>query len=122
AFLPVAADDAQDVLANRASLALLLRGDDQVGPEEGALEAVRLPHAELIQDVDRDAPGGGRRERQHRDVPELLLEAAKLPVRGPEIMAPVADAVRFVHDHERDGAALEQPADRTFEPLRRALH
>ncbi len=97
----------------------LCAAEAQVRAEERALEAVGLHHAELADDVAGDAPGGGRGEREDRHAAELLLQAAQPPVRGPEVVAPLGDAVRLVDDDQRDAHAAEEAAEAALEPLGR---
>ena len=63
---------------------------------------------ELLLDVGDHAVVGGRRRAQHRDAVgqprEHLLDP---PVVGPEVVPPVADAVRLV-DHQQTDAVDEQ--------------
>jgi hypothetical protein len=47
---------------------------------------------------------------------EQLAHAAELPVLRPEIVSPLADAVRFVHSHEADATRGEQRQER-FAPV-----
>ena len=93
----------------RALPPFLLRRDTQVRAEERALEAVGLPHAELADDVARDRARRGGGERQHRDVAELALEPVEPAVGGPEVVPPVADAVRLVDHHQAHRAVGDEP-------------
>src|SRR5207244_13584623 len=54
------ADTGEEVLPRAPSVALLVRREDQVRAEEGALEAVGLHHAALAVDVGDHAAGGAR--------------------------------------------------------------
>ena len=67
--------------------------------------------------------GGGRGERVHRDAGELIAQPPELAVLGPEIVPPLADAVRLV-DGDEPHAAFAQEAAQAIaaladEPLRR---
>src|SRR5205823_3439047 len=117
ALAAVLPDDREDVGAGLAADALLLRRDDEVRPEERALEPLGLAHAELPDDVADDRTGRGRGEREDRDVAELRLQSGQLPVRGPEVVAPVADAVRLVDDDEADPRRRERAAQAVAEAL-----
>ena len=108
-------------LAAGFAVPLLAAADPQVRPEERALEAGRLAHPELSEDVGRDGARGGGGERQRRHV-EMVAEALEAPVRGTEVVAPLADAVRFVHHHERERAALEEVAHASLERLGGHVH
>ncbi len=113
------ADPGEEVLPRAPSVALLVRRENQVRAEEGALEAVGLHHAELADDVADHAAGGGRGEGEDGDAAELLLESLEPPVRGPEVVAPLRDAVRLVDDHERHVHAGEEAAQVALEALGR---
>ena len=64
--------------------------------------------AELIDDVFDDAVVRGRGGAQHRDARREEIEDARdAAVVGPEVVTPVADAVRFV-DHEEPDARRDQ--------------
>src|SRR5690606_9792307 len=78
---------------------------------------------ELRADVVADARGGGRRVSVKRDVRKTRSQLPELPVLGPEVVAPLADAVRLVDGDEAEVAA-RQPRLKTVaafadEPLRR---
>src|SRR5262249_41146477 len=62
-----------------------------------------------------------RRQRQHRDRAQFLFEALQLAVRRPEVVAPVADAMRLVDDDERDRAPGDDVAKRSLERLGRQV-
>jgi hypothetical protein len=60
-------------------------------------------HAELLGDVRGDAGVGGRGGGEHRDVRgQGGKQRPDPPVVGPEVVAPVGDAVRLV-DHDQPG-------------------
>src|SRR5918999_902429 len=80
------------LLARVAALPLLACADPQVRPEERALVAGRLHHAELPHDVAGDGACGSRGEREHGHV-ELRAQPLESPVRRPEIVSPLADAM-----------------------------
>ncbi len=63
------------------------------------------PCAELLGDVvDDPVVGGGRRGQDGHARVERAEDPADAPVVGPEVVAPVGDAVRLVHDEQADGA------------------
>ena len=69
--------------------------------------------AELRLDVGDDPVVGGRRRAQHRHAAGQEIEdAGEAAVVGPEVVAPVADAVHLV-DHEQPGAARPLGAPRS---------
>ena len=74
----------------------------------------------LRDDVAADALGGGRGERVQADVRPAFAELGQLPVLGPEIVAPMADAVRLV-DGKRLDLQLTKLAlkELCHEPFRR---
>ena len=68
-----------------------------------SLEPVR-PVAELLGDVGADPGVGGGGGRQHRDaVGQVGEQGADPAVVGPEVVAPVGDAVRLVDDQQPAG-------------------
>ena len=58
--------------------------------------------AELVGDVGDDAVvgGGGAAEDRHRRAGEAIDDAPDAPVVGPEVVAPVGDAVHLVDDDQ----------------------
>ena len=61
--------------------------------------------AELLGDVGRDPLVGGRGGGEHRDaVGQVGEQGADAAVVGPEVVAPVGDAVRLVDDQQPGGA------------------
>ena len=77
----------------------------------GAIEAgditPGLPEVEPVQDVLAGVGFGGRRQGDHRYFGEYLAQAAELAVFGPEIMAPLGDAVGLVDGEQGDRDILE---------------
>ena len=65
---------------------------------------VRIVHAELADDVGLNVRRRGRGEREHRRTAESLGDSAEREIVGPEIVPPLADAMRFVYDEEADRA------------------
>ena len=101
---------------------------DQVGPIERADELDRIVEAELRRDVAPHARRRGRRVGVQADAGEQLAQPPELAVLGPEVVPPLADAVRFVHGDEADvdgrqqrqkrvGALADQPLGRDVEQL-----
>ena len=113
------ADETQQVRTPGAALALLDRRDDEVRPEERSLESLRPAHPELLDDVADHAPRRGRGQGEDGDVAELRLQSLKLPVRGPEVVAPLADAVRLVDDQQRGMRGRQLVPQPIAERLRR---
>ena len=87
------------------------------GPGECAIDEVRaikrsdeldrVVQAELGGDVLPDAGGRCRRVRMKTDPRQKLPQPAELPVLRPEIVAPLADAMGFVHGDEANPAGCE---------------
>ena len=84
------------------------RAIEQVRPIERADELQRVSERELCRDVAPDARGRGRGERVKAGARQQLPQPAELAVLGPEIVSPLADAVRFVDGDEAHAARREQ--------------
>ena len=78
----------------------------KVGPVEAGYMNVRLPQPELLQDVDAHTLGRGGGQRQHWRLRVALAQGAKLAVLGPEVVAPLADAVGLVNGQQREADML----------------
>ena len=103
-------------------IVLPLEGETQIGPREGGDEDVRRAREE-----PRDDIGAGGRPRRRGDGEdgrraEPLGEFAEPRIIGPELMAPMRDAMRLV-DREQPHAGAAQQFDRRIlgEPLRRDI-
>ena len=98
----------EDVL----DLALEIRAREhaihEVRPVERSDQLDRRAQAELRHDVAPDAAGGRCRERVEARVRPAVAQRRELAVLGPEVMAPLADAVRLVDGHESRRAAAEE--------------
>ena len=71
-------------------------------------EGVLPPDAQLRRHVVDHSVVGGRRGGQHRDAgAQFGDQGADAPVVGPEVVAPVGDAVRLV-DHHQAGVARQR--------------
>ena len=138
-FRPAAAiDDASaapigDAVDEAAQLGALLlarrRADKNIRPVEAAAKHRCLLQRELAADVlDRAGIGGGG-QRQARDVGKTLSQHRQRAVFRPEMMAPLADAMRLVDGEERDVAPAQavqrtihcQPFGRDIEQLQAAI-
>ena len=86
-----------------------------VGPVEAGDHQPVLGDAELREDIGPGPRVGGRGQRQPRHVRPSVEQWPQQPVIGAEIVAPFADAMRFVDRDQRQRRALEQP----LEPRRR---
>ena len=68
---------------------------------------LRIVELQRRDDVSGDARGRRRSERLRRHARQVLAhEGANLAVRRPEVVAPLADAVRLVHNERPERAAL----------------
>ena len=93
-------------LEEREDLAVgLLLGDDAVG-EVVAIEAADddggVDKVEMADDVLSDATGGGGGEGHDGDAGKTIAERAELMVLRAEVVAPLRDAMGFVHDDAAD--------------------
>ena len=61
----------------------------------------------------RVPPVGGRRQRQSRNIGMVVEQRPQLPIVGPEIVPPFADAMGFVDRDQRELHAAHQPAERS---------
>ena len=100
------AHEGEQVLARSAAVALLVRR--AAAGWGGRSEPLKpsgftMPSWRMMSPHDRPRGGGG--ERQDRQAAELALEPAQLPVGGPEVVPPLADAVRLVDRHQRHAHA-----------------
>ena len=82
---------------------------DQVRPIEVADQRHRLPQPETLDDVAAHLLGGGGGEGVDRRLGKRRAQPAELAVLRPEVVAPVADAVRFVDGDEAHAPARELP-------------
>ena len=85
---------------------------DEVRPIERSDQHQRLLQPQLGDDVAPHALGRRRGERVERDAREIVAQPSELPVLRPEIVAPLADAVRLVDRDEAHVRLLQQPPQR----------
>src|SRR5689334_11728434 len=64
-------------------------------------------HTELTRDVLSHLVGRGRRQSEDRRSAETLHDRTEHQIIRAKIVAPLADAVRFVNDEEADGPGQE---------------
>ena len=124
----------------RVELRALPHPVDQVGPIEVADQHEGIAESELFDDVVAHAWRGRGRECVDGDIGKRGAQGAQQAVLGPEVVAPVADAVRFVDGDEPDAPAheltlealavlahqplgrhVEQPEPRLAQPVHRRL-
>jgi hypothetical protein len=84
----------------------------KIRPVEAAhADDFRIAQLKLREDVFPHALGGGRGEGHERHLGEALAQLDEAPVLGPEVVPPLADAVRLVDGHALDapfGQALQE--------------
>ena len=79
----------------------------QVRPVDAGVDDVHARPPELLADVLDHVGDRGGGEREHRRIAELLQRIADLQEGGPEVVAPLRDAVRLVHHEQRDAPPLQ---------------
>ena len=79
-----------------------------VGPVEAGDELPRVLQLEPLGDLGVGGAGGRGGEGDARDVRPPLVQLGEREVVGPEVVAPLGDAVRLVDGEQRDAAAFEQ--------------
>jgi hypothetical protein len=89
-------------------LVLLDDGVADVGPVEAGHEQARFFELQALDDVGAGVVVGRGRQRQARHARELLVQRAQAQVFLAEVVAPLADAVRFVDGKQAQQAALVQ--------------
>ncbi len=122
---PDAGGVAQHV-AQRGVLHRLVDGALHVEAEIRARESgdrhMRRLHAELPRDVGAHFSGRRRREREDRWAAKSSCHGTQREIVGAEVVAPLADAVRFVDDEQADGARQQSFEEFTIlEALRREI-
>ena len=108
-------DEGDDALGAVALFRLC--GEGEIGPVEARHMDRRLGEVQLGKDVVARAGVGGGGHRKARHTGEQILQPPERAIVRPEIMAPLADAVGFVHGDQRDlhlGEALGQPRAHAF--------
>ena len=110
-------EEAQELIAR-----IVFRRDGvaDVRAVEAADEDPRVPEPEALGNFAprRGIRGGGERDARHAGVP--FVQHRELEVLGPEVVAPLRDAVRLVDGEERDAQAVEQGEGAlAHQPLRR---
>jgi hypothetical protein len=102
----------QDVCELPLQVAAPQHAIGQVRPIERSDEHRRLPQPQLRDDVPSHALRGGRREGVKRYLGKILAQPSQLPVLGPEVVAPLADAVGLVDRDEAHAGLLQHPPQR----------
>ena len=111
----LAVDEAHEL---RERLLLFLDAVADVGPVEAADELPRLLQPQALHDVGaREAVGrGGERDARHARV--ALVQHGELAVLGPEVVPPLAHAMRLVDGKQRQLPARVQAVEQTEEAVR----
>jgi hypothetical protein len=95
----------------------------QVRAIEGPDQNLRRRQAQLFDNVGSNALGGGGGKRMERHAGEVVAQPSELAVLGSEIVAPLADAVRFIDGDKPDAGLMQDPPQRrpavTRDSLRR---
>ena len=96
--------------------------EDEVRAVEAGVHLDGIAEREALTDIGLHPRGCCRRQRQAGRVIEFLAQTPELHVVGPEVMAPLGDAMRFVDDEERHEAFPHQ-TQKSFvlNPLRRHI-
>ena len=74
----------------------------QVGPVEAADQHLRVVHPQIGDDALLDAAGGRGRDGGERGAAQRRDDVLQGEIIGPEVVAPLRDAVRLVHDQAGD--------------------
>ena len=102
----------------RGILVRVRLGGDHVVAQVGAVEArddgVGVLEPELPRDVGADVRGGRGGERHHGRPAQAFAHLGDAQIAGPEVMAPLADAMRLIDGEERHADIL-QPLCRAAE-------
>ena len=101
----LALDEAQQL---RAGVFLLDDGVADVGSVKAADEQLGALQLEPLDDVGTGQRIGCGRERHTRHARVALVQHRQAAVLGPEVMAPLAHAMRFVNGEQAQQPALEQ--------------
>ena len=88
-------------------------GQGQIRPAESRHKLKRVAQRQPLAHVRLDARRGGGGERQAGRLVEFTAQAADLHIVGAEIVAPLGNAVGFIHHQQRNEAGAQD----TQEPL-----
>ena len=98
---------------------------EKVGPVERSDELRWIVQRELCGDIAPDPRRGRRGVGMEANARKQLPQACQLAILRPEVMPPVADAVRLVDRHEADAARRQQRQEAfaavAHEPFRREI-
>ena len=96
-----------------------LHPEQQVRPIERSDQRHRIVEAELLDDVLADPRRGGGGEGVETDARQCRAKGAELSILRAEVVAPVADAMRFVDRDEAERAGRLQQQYIRRRPRRR---
>ena len=102
------ADDPQELFVFVVGMA---HGIREVGTRKIAAQQMGFREAQLFHDVVRDARCGRGRESQHGDAGNPLAQLGDPQVGGPEIVAPLGDAVGLIDGEKRYVHSLHPQAE-----------
>ena len=100
-FFRATGDEMVDELQLLLLGAFLTHGETEVGTVEAAHEGLSV-QMQLVDDVLAGNLIGCSRKRHHRNATEFLVKESKLGILRTEIVAPLTDAVGFIHGEERN--------------------
>lgn len=93
-----------------------------VRPVEAGDEVPRVLQLQPRRDLPVGGLGGGRGQRDARDVGPALVQLGQREIVRPEVVPPLRDAVRLVDREQRDLAPVQQAQRRLDpQPLRRQI-
>jgi hypothetical protein len=103
--------DAAQRVQRRTELSVVAAGvghlPAQVRPVESFNADHRVAHGQSVHDVAADARGRGRGDGDEGRARKEKALGAQPAVGGPEVVAPLGNAVRLVHDDESDAHASD---------------
>src|SRR5688572_2017388 len=86
--------------------------ESEVRPRKSRDRHVRVAHAELPDDVLADFVSRRRGQRENRRASETRHDRAEGQIVGTEVVTPLTDAMRLIHDEQR-----HSPCEQTLEEL-----
>ena len=97
-------------------------GQGEIGPTESRDQSERIAERQPVAEIHLNAGRGSGGQGKAGRIGEFLAEATDFEIVGPEIMAPLGNAVRFVDHQQRDPERpqeLEKPL--MLHPFRRQI-
>src|SRR5688572_1160555 len=105
-----AVKDSELVIFRRAGF----DGEAEIGAPEPRHHTERRAKFQLVADIVLNLKGRCGGQREARRPVELPPEIAEAQIVGPEIVSPVRDAMRFVHDEQRWTRVSQAPDEPTM--------